>query len=166
MKQYIIRRLLQMIPTLIGVSIIIFAISAMVPGDYITAKQSPNMTIEKQAELRKIYGLDKPQYQRYFIWVSNMAKGNLGDSLQHKKPVTKVINTYVWNSFIIAIVSLILSWFIAVLTGVFSAKFQYSLFDKLVTLFVFLCMSLPSFFIGLLLIKFFALEWGLFPVGE
>lgn len=165
MKQYIIRRLLQMIPTLIGISIIIFAISAMVPGDYITARANPNMSIEKQEQLRAIYGLDKPEYQRYFIWAGNMIKGNFGDSMQHKKPVTTVINTFVWNSFIIGFCSLILSWSIAIITGIFSAKFQYSLFDKIITLLVFICMSLPSFFIGLLLIKFLALDLKLFPVG-
>jgi len=165
MKQYIIRRLLQMIPTLIGISIIIFAISAMVPGDYITARANPNMSIEKQEQLRAIYGLDKPDYQRYFIWAGNMIKGNFGDSMQHKQPVTTVINTYVWNSFIIGIFALFFSWFIAMITGIFSAKFQYSFFDKVVTLLVFICMSLPSFFIGLLLIKFFALDLKLFPVG-
>lgn len=165
MKQYIIRRLLQMIPTLIGISIIIFAISAMVPGDYITARANPNMSIEKQEQLRAIYGLDKPDYQRYFIWAGNMIKGNFGDSMQHKKPVTAVINTFVWNSFIIGFCSLILSWSIAIITGIFSAKFQYSLFDKIITLLVFICMSLPSFFIGLLLIKFLALDLKLFPVG-
>ena len=165
MKQYIIRRLLQMIPTLIGISIIIFAISAMVPGDYITARANPNMSIEKQEQLRAIYGLDKPDYQRYFIWAGNMLKGNFGDSMQHKQPVTTVINTYVWNSFIMGIFALFFSWFIAMITGIFSAKFQYSFFDKVVTLLVFICMSLPSFFIGLLLIKFLALDLKLFPVG-
>lgn len=165
MKQYIIRRLLQMIPTLIGISILVFAISSLVPGDYITAKNSPSMTAEKKAELRAIYGLDKPPVERYFTWAGNMISGNMGDSLQHKQPVTKVIGNYVWNSFIIAFCSLILSWIIAIFAGVFSAKFQYSLFDKLVTLVVFLCMSLPSFFLGLLLIKIFALELGWLPVG-
>ncbi|KKO54375.1 ABC transporter permease [Paenibacillus sp. DMB20] len=165
MKQYIVRRLLQMIPTLIGISILVFAISAMVPGDYITAKNSPTMTAEKKAELRAIYGLDKPPVERYFTWAGNMLTGNMGDSLQHKQPVTKVIGNYVWNSFIIAFFSLMLSWIIAVFAGVFSAKFQYSFFDKMVTLIVFLCMSLPSFFIGLLLIKVFSLELGWFPVG-
>ncbi|WP_054958310.1 ABC transporter permease [Paenibacillus dakarensis] len=165
MKQYIIRRLLQMIPTMIGISILVFAISAMVPGDYITAKNSPSMTAEKKAELRAIYGLDKPPVERYLTWAGHMVTGNMGDSLQHKQPVTKVIGNYVWNSFLIAFISLILSWIIAVFAGVFSAKFQYSLFDKIVTLLVFLCMSLPSFFIGLLLIKVFALELGWFPVG-
>ncbi|MBX4151771.1 ABC transporter permease [Paenibacillus sp. FSL W7-1279] len=165
MKQYIIRRLLQIIPTMIGISILIFAISSLVPGDYITAVNNPTMTAEKAAQLREIYGLDKPPVERYLTWVGNMLKGNLGDSLVHKQPVTTVMNNYVWNSFFVAIFSLILSWIIAAFAGVFSAKFQYSLFDKIVTLLVFLCMSLPSFFIGLLLIKLFALDLGWFPVG-
>lgn len=97
--------------------------------------------------------------------VGNMITGNMGESLQHKRAVTDVIGDYVWNSFIIAFFSMILSWIIAVFTGVFSAKFQYSFFDKIVTLFVFLCMSLPSFFIGLVLIKFLSVDLGWFPVG-
>lgn len=165
MKQYIIRRLLQMIPTLIGISIIIFTLSALIPGDYITAQDNPNMTEERAAQLRAIYGLDKPDYQRYFIWAGNMVQGNFGDSLMHKKPVTEVIGTYVWNSFLISIFSLFLSWTIAIFVGIFSAKFHYSLFDKLVTLAVFLLMSLPSFFLGLLLIKVVALDLGWLPVG-
>lgn len=165
MKQYIIRRLLQMIPTMIGITILVFAITALVPGDYITSQQNPNMTAEKAQQLKEIYGLDKDPVQRYFIWVGNMLTGNMGDSLQHKRPVTDVIGDYIWNSFIIAFFSMMFSWIIAIVAGVFSAKFQYSLFDKLMTLFVFLCMSLPSFFIGLVLIKFMAVDWGLFPVG-
>ncbi|WP_211749818.1 ABC transporter permease [Paenibacillus sp. Marseille-Q4541] len=165
MKQYIIRRLLQMIPTMIGITIIVFAITALIPGDYITAQQNPNMTAEKAQQLREIYGLDKGVVERYFIWVGNMITGNMGDSLQHKRPVTDVIGDYVWNSFIIAFFSLMLSWIIAVFTGVLSAKFQYSFFDKIVTLLVFLCMSLPSFFLGLVLIKYLAVDLKIFPVG-
>ncbi|MCM3785306.1 ABC transporter permease [Neobacillus mesonae] len=165
MKQYIIRRLLQMIPTMIGITIILFAITAMVPGDYITSQQNPQMTAERAAQLRAVYGLDKPIVERYFTWVGNMLTLNMGESFQHKRPVTDVIGDYVWNSFIVAFLSLILSWVIAIFTGVFSAKFQYSFFDKVVTLFVFLCMSLPSFFIGLVLIKFLSVDLGIFPVG-
>lgn len=165
MKQYIFRRLLQMIPTLIGITIIVFAISRMVPGDYITAKASPNMTAEKEAQLREIYGLDKPVAKAYMDWVGNMATGDMGDSLQHKKPVTKVINTYVWNSVVIAFTSLVLSWIIAIFAGVFSAKFQHSFLDKVITLLIFISMSLPSFFIGLLLILIVSLNLGITPVG-
>ncbi|GGN95158.1 ABC transporter permease [Saccharibacillus kuerlensis] len=165
MSQFIIRRLLQMIPTLIGISIIVFIISQLVPGDYITATQNPNMTAERADQLRAIYGLDKPPVQQYFVWVKNMLTGNLGESFQHKMPVTEVISTYVWNSFVIAFVSSLLSWIIAAFVGVFSAQYQYSWFDKMVTLLVFLCMSLPSFFIGLLAIKYLALDLKLFPIG-
>lgn len=165
MRTYIIRRLLQMIPTLIGISIIVYAISAMIPGDYITALNNPNMTDERAEQLRAIYGLDQPQYLRYFTWAKSMLTGDMGDSFQHKKPVMEVVNQYIWNSFIIAFASLVLSWIIAVFAGVFSAKFQYSLLDKLITLFVFICMSLPSFFLGLLLIRIFALSFGWLPVG-
>ncbi|MGG6312943.1 ABC transporter permease [Paenibacillus macerans] len=165
MRTYIVRRLLQMIPTLIGISIIVYAISALVPGDYITALNNPNMTEERAAQLRAIYGLDQPEYLRYFTWAKNMLVGDMGDSFQHKKPVMEVVNDYVWNSVIIAFATLILSWTIAVFTGVFSAKFQYSFFDKVITLIVFICMSLPSFFLGLLLIRLFSLSLGWFPVG-
>jgi peptide/nickel transport system permease protein len=165
MRQYIFRRLLQMIPTLIGITLIVFAISRMVPGDYITAKASPNMTAEKEAQLREIYGLDKPVAKAYVDWVGNMAMGDMGDSLQHKKPVTKVINTYVWNSVVIAFTSLVLSWIIAIFAGVFSAKFQHSFLDKMITLLIFISMSLPSFFIGLLLILLVSLGLGITPVG-
>ncbi|CAM4200068.1 ABC transporter permease [Saccharibacillus endophyticus] len=165
MSQYIIRRLLQMIPTLIGISIIVFAISQLVPGDYITATQNPNLTAERIAQLRALYGLDLPPVQQYFVWAKNMLVGDLGQSLQHQMPVTKVINTYVWNSFIIAFFSFVFSWIIAAFVGVFSAQFQYSFFDKVVTLLVFLLMSLPSFFIGLLAIKYFALDMKLLPTG-
>jgi peptide/nickel transport system permease protein len=165
MKQYIIRRLLQMIPTLIGITIVVFAISVMVPGDFIDGNQNPNLSAERVAELRVIYGLDKPPVERYFIWVGNMLVGNMGDSLQHQQPVTKVLSSYIWNSFIIAFISLIITWFIAVIVGVFSATKQYSFFDRIVTLLVFLAMSLPSFFIGLLLIKLFAVDAPIFPVG-
>ncbi|WP_059050430.1 ABC transporter permease [Paenibacillus senegalimassiliensis] len=165
MRTYIIRRLLQMIPTLIGISIIVYAISAMIPGDYITALNNPNMTDERAEQLRAIYGLDQPQYLRYFTWAKSMLTGDMGDSFQHKKPVMEVVNQYIWNSFIIAFASLVLSWIIAIFAGVFSAKFQYSLLDKLITLFVFICMSLPSFFLGLLLIRIFALSFGWLPVG-
>ncbi|AOZ92875.1 ABC transporter permease [Paenibacillus crassostreae] len=165
MRQYIFRRLLQMIPTLIGITIIVFGISRMVPGDYITAKASPNMTAEKEVQLREIYGLDKPIGKAYIDWVGNMAVGDMGDSMQHKKPVTKVINTYVWNSVIIAFTSLVLSWIIAIFAGVFSAKFQHSFLDKIITLLIFISMSLPSFFIGLLLILIVSLNLGITPVG-
>ncbi|CAM2845736.1 ABC transporter permease [Paenibacillus sediminis] len=163
MWQYIIRRLLQAIPTLLGVSIIIFFVFALTPGDYVDT--NIQLTPEKAHELKVLYGLDKPIIERYFIWLGNVMKGDFGFSLQFQKPVTSLLNDYIWNSFLIAIVSLILTWTIAILIGVYSALKKYSWFDVLVTLGVFAAMSFPSFFLGLLLIKFFAVDLKWLPVG-
>ena len=165
MKQFIIRRLLQSIPTIIGASILIFLIFALAPGDYITAQGNPNLTEERAAELRAIYGLDKPLHERYFVWMGNLLRGELGDSLYFKQPVPDVLKTFIWNSFIIAIAVLVLQWTIAAVVGIFAAIKQYSIYDSVVTLLVFLAMSLPSFFIGLLFLKFFAVDYRIFPLG-
>lgn len=165
MKQYVIRRTLQLIPTLFGVSIIIFLVFSLAPGDFVDSNSNPNLTHEKAQELRALYGLDKPPVEQYFTWLGNLFKGKLGDSLVHKQSVTKVLGDYMWNSFLLAVVALVLYWLIALVVGIISASRQYSLFDAGATFFVFAAMSLPSFFIGLLLIKFFSIDLGLFPVG-
>jgi peptide/nickel transport system permease protein len=163
MRQYVIRRIFGMIPTLLGASIIIFFVFAMVPGDFVDT--NPKLTAERAHELKVLYGLDQPIWHRYLTWLWNLLHGDFGLSLQYQEPVTSVLNHYIWNSFLIAIVTLILTWTIAFIIGVVSATRQYSLFDGLVTLGVFAAMSFPSFFVGLLLIKFFAVDLKWFPVG-
>lgn len=152
-----------MIPTLFGASILIFSLYALTPGDFVDADM--NLTAERKAELKTLYGLDKPVVERYFIWIGNVLKGDFGYSLQYQQPVSSVLGTYIWNSFLIAVVSLVLTWLIAVIIGVISAAKQYSWFDSIVSLGVFAAMSLPSFFIGLLMIKFLAVDLKLFPAG-
>ncbi|WP_139488480.1 ABC transporter permease [Brevibacillus dissolubilis] len=163
MRQYIIRRVLLMIPTLLGASILIFFVFALTPGDFVDTNLK--LTPQRAQELRVLYGLDKPIIERYFIWIGNVLRGDFGFSFKYQEPVSDVIKHYLWNSFLIAFVSSILTWCIAVAVGVFSAIKRYSWFDTLVTLGVFAAMSFPSFFIGLLLIKYFALDWKVFPVG-
>jgi peptide/nickel transport system permease protein len=163
MKKYILRRFLQMIPTLVGVSIIIFFLFAMLPGDYIDS--NPKLTPERAHELKIMYGLDKPIPVRYVNWIKDVASGNLGYSMKYQEPVTTLLNKFIWNSFIVALVSLILTWSIALIIGVFSAIRQHSWFDRFITLAVFAAMSFPSFFIGLLLIKIFGVDLKLLPIG-
>lgn len=163
MKKYILRRFLQMIPTLIGVSIIVFFLFALLPGDYIDS--NPKLTPERAHELKVMYGLDKPIIQRYILWVKDVFSGNFGFSLKYQEPVTSLLNKFIWNSFIIAVVTLLLTWSIALLIGTFSALKQHSWFDRLVTLGVFAAMSFPSFFLGLLMIKVFAVDLKLLPIG-
>ncbi|MGN4426995.1 ABC transporter permease [Bacillus cereus group sp. MYBK30-1] len=163
MKTYIVRRLLQMIPTLLGTSVIIFFLFALLPGDYIDS--NPKITPERAAELRELYGLNKPIVERYFHWLGNALQGDFGFSLQYQEPVTSLLNKFIWNSFIVAVIALFFIWLIALIIGVFSATKQHSLFDKLVTIGVFAAMSFPSFFIGLFLIKVFAVDFKLLPIG-
>lgn len=165
MRQFITRRVLQMIPMLIGISIILFTLIAVIPGDFVDAKANPNMTQEKVQHLKEIYGLDKSIPERYVSWAKHAVVGDFGDSLRFKKPVSEVINTYVWNSFKLALTSFILSILIAVPIGIISATKQYSFFDKFFTVFALMGLSIPSFFFALLLIKFFSVDLGILPIS-
>ncbi|WP_238916188.1 ABC transporter permease [Clostridium sp. YIM B02555] len=163
MKKYILRRVLIMIPTLIGVSILIFFLFAAMPGDYFDSFVRLNPS--RLAELKALYGLDQPVVKRYFMWISGVLSGNLGFSLKYQEPVTSLLNKYMWNSFIVAIVSVIISWTAALIIGVASAVKQNSWFDRIITVFVFVFMSFPSFFLGLLMIKFISVDLNILPIG-
>lgn len=163
MKKYVIRRLLEMIPILLGISLLIYYLFALMPGDYLSSNR--NITPHRVQELRELYGLNKPVIIRYFVWLKNVFHGNLGYSLNYLEPVSTLINQYIWNSFIIAVTTLILNWSISLLIGVFSAIKKYSVFDKLITVGVFASLSIPSFFIGLLVIKIFGVDLRILPVG-
>lgn len=165
MFTYITRRLLQMIPVVLGVSLLIFVVISMAPGDYVDTNANANMTEEKKQELRELMGLDKPIPVRYVNWMGKALKGELGDSLKFKQPVVQVINTYMWNSFYLSIAAFVASILIAVPIGIVSATKQYSLIDGLFTVIALIGISLPAFFLGLLLIKFLAFDTGWFPVG-
>lgn len=163
LKEYVLKRLLYLIPTLIGASILIFFLYSLVPGNFVDSDM--NLTMERKAELYALYGFDQPVIKRYFIWMGNLLQGDLGYSLQFQRPVGEVLGNYIWSSFIVAFASLIFTWLIAILIGVVSAIRQYSVFDTFVTVLVFAAMATPSFFLGLIIIKFFAVDLGWFPAG-
>ncbi|TZE82371.1 ABC transporter permease [Calorimonas adulescens] len=165
MRQYITRRLIQMIPILIGISILLFFILQLAPGDIFSTMMNPHMTAEMKEELRHQLHLDQPVYIQYFYWVRGVLKGDFGDSFYFKQPVTRVINTYIWNSFLLSLVSFILSVIISIPIGVISATRQYSRFDYFFTVVALIGISIPSFYFGLLLIKWFAVDLKLFPVS-
>ncbi|PEO87874.1 diguanylate cyclase [Bacillus pseudomycoides] len=152
-----------MILTLFGTSIIIFFLFALLPGDYVDS--NPKLTPERAQELRELYGLNKPIIERYFHWLGNALHGDFGFSLQYQEPVTSLLNKFIWNTFIVAVAALFFTWIIALIVGVISATKQHSWFDALVTIGVFAAMSFPSFFIGLFLIKVFAVDLHLLPIG-
>ena len=167
MRQYITRRILQMIPILIGVSIILYAVFSLAPGDVVEqiAGNRPNISQKKIEDLRKAYGLDQNVVVRYGKWAAKAVRFDFGESWRYKQPVSKVINTYVWNSFYLAISSFIISFIIAIPIGVISATKQYSFFDQIFTVFALIGISIPVFFFGLLLIKWLSIDLKLFPVS-
>ena len=98
-----------MIPILLGVSIIVFLLVAAIPGDAIDAKFGQSkLTPERIAEMKAFLGLDQPVGIRYVNWLKNALTGNFGFSIQYNEPVSHVIHTYIWNSFLLAIVSFVL----------------------------------------------------------
>ncbi|MFF2015740.1 ABC transporter permease [Paenibacillus sp. NPDC058177] len=163
MRGYMTKRLLFAIPTLLSASLIIFFIFALTPGDFVD--NDPSLPATRAAELKAIYGLDKPVLERYLHWISQAIHGDLGYSLKYQMPVISVLKTYILNSFILSSVSLALTWIISIVLGILSAVRRYSWYDSLVTLLVFATMSFPTFFLGLLLIKVFSVDLGWFPVG-
>ncbi|HEJ7880678.1 TPA: ABC transporter permease [Serratia marcescens] len=163
MRNFILRRLLQTIPMLLLASLLIFCIFALAPGDFIDG--NINLTAQRAAELRALYGLDQPLFSRYLHWLGRLLQGDLGFSLQYQIPVSTLLNQYIWNSFLLAAVAMVLYWGIALAVGVISAMKPYSLFDHLITVAVFAAMSFPTFFLCLLLIKWFAVDLHWLPSG-
>lgn len=165
MKKYVIRRILTMIPILLGVSLIVFILIASLPGDAVTAHVGgAGLSAEKLAQNRALLGLDKPLIVRYFVWLGNAVRGNFGISLTYKIPVAKVMGQFIWNSFLLAIVSFILQLLIAIPVGIIAAKKQYSAFDNVTAVAAFAGISLPSFFLAMILRYVFSVKLGWLPL--
>ena len=169
MTAYIIRRLLWMIPILLGVSIICFGLLKQAPGDPVSAivassrDSGSTMTQQDRDTLREQYGLNNPIYVQYFDWVSLAVRGNFGDSTRSNQPVWDVIKSRLPNTIKLAGVSLIFTLAIALPLGIISAVKQYSKLDYFLTFFNFVGISIPQFWLGLMLVYIFAVELGWFP---
>jgi peptide/nickel transport system permease protein len=174
MKNYIVRRILLSIPVLILISIIVFIVIQLPPGDYMSAlkgqMQSLGGLTEEEAEriaeqLRKIYGLDKPLILQYFIWVKNIIlRGDFGYSFQYRRPVKDVIWERLGWTILIATLCHLVSTVIGIVIGIYSATHQYGIGDTIGTIFAFIGLSVPSFFLALVIMYFLAIK-GIEPGG-
>jgi peptide/nickel transport system permease protein len=169
MTAYIIRRLLWMIPILIGVSIICFALLKQAPGDPVAvmvadARQAgQQITVEDRQRLREQYGLDRPVYLQYTDWLGQVLQGNLGVSTRTNAPVSEMIVSRVPNTLRLMGAALILTLVIALPLGILSAVKQYSRLDYFLTTFNFIGISIPQFWLALMLLYFFGVTLGWFP---
>ncbi|HHZ02345.1 MAG TPA: ABC transporter permease [Tissierellia bacterium] len=164
MRNYVIRRILQMIPVFIGILFILFFILEQAPGTPVSNMMHPKMTPEQKAELAQKLGLDIPWHERFVNYIKEAAQGNLGYSNTHKKPVTEVIGDYIGPTLLLSIVSLSISLILGIPAGIISATKQYTAIDNILTVVSFIGISLPSFFFGLILLKLFAVDVQLFPL--
>lgn len=164
MLQYLTRRLLTAIPTLIAISIVIFLILALAPGDPMGEfATNPAITAEVRENIRRSLGLDQPIYIRYIKWGWSFIRGDLGYSFTSRSPVLELILQRLPITLSIVGVAYIFSVLIAFPLGVISAIKRYSWLDQLVTTFAFLGFSLPTFFTGLLFIIIFSVQLEWFP---
>ncbi|MGF6312736.1 peptide/nickel transport system permease protein [Bradyrhizobium sp. i1.8.4] len=162
MSQYILRRLMIAIPSLVGISLVLFVVLALAPGDpFSELATNPNVPPEVQAALRAKFGLDDPIYLRYLHWLAAMAQGDWGFSFVSRINVDTLILQRLPTTLYVIGSAQLLALAIAIPVGVYAATRPYSLFDQLANTFAFIGFSLPTFFTGILFILVFSvkLDW-------
>ena len=161
MGRYILFRAAASVPVLIGITIIVFVILSLIPGDPATAILGSYATPENVARLNAQLGLDRPLVQRYFIWLGNLLQGDLGRSFSLNRPVIDEILERFNATLILSGLAFVICSVFGILAGVISATRQYGLADKLITFSVLVGISVPSFFLGMMMILYFAvnLRW-------
>ncbi len=164
MGSYILRRLLIALPSLLGISIVLFTVLALAPGDpFEELATNPNVPPEVRMQLRASLGLDDPVWQRYWHWLTSMLKGDWGFSFISRLDV----DTLIWQRMPVTIAIIGLSQLVALAialpVGILAAVKPYSWFDRIASTLSFIGFSLPTFFTGLLFILFFSIYLGWFP---
>ena len=158
MFSYIIHRLLIMIPTLIAISIVVFTIINLPPGNYFTTYVAELQGSGETTDMAKVkfleaeYGFDRPLWQQYLYWVGGLLHGDMGYSFSYDLPVNKVVGDRMLLTAIISITTIIFTYLVAFPIGVYSATHQYSWSDHLLTLLGFLGLATPSFLLALVLL--------------
>jgi peptide/nickel transport system permease protein len=166
-SKYILRRLPQAIPTVIFITMLVFALTHMAPGDPIDllVLTNPEITAEEIQRLKALYGLDQPIYVQYLKWLGQIVQGNLGYSRLHHQAIIDVLVPRIGNTLVLTGLSLIISLLVAVPVGIFSALRQYSRLDYLLSLLAVAGMSLPIFWFALVLMLIFSVYLGWLPPG-
>lgn len=167
MTTFITRRILQTLAVILLLSYVCFYLMSLMPGDPVDmmVASNPKITAEDVARLKALYGLDQPVYKRYGHWISSITQGDLGYSRTYRVPVQELMGPRMWNTFLLSLISLVLSIAIAVPLGVFSALRPGSRMDYFMNLFSFAGISIPSFWLAIVLIIIFAVKFPLLPAG-
>jgi peptide/nickel transport system permease protein len=163
MWKTVVRRLLILIPQLIGLSILVFLLAQIVPGDALRGQLEPGMPPGEINRMREEAGLNDPWHEQYTRWVSNIARGDFGRSLQHRVPVTRVIGDNMMNTVRLSLMTTVLLYLIALPLGIIAGRKHNQWPDKAILFYIFLFYSIPTIVMALLMIFFFAFRLGWFP---
>lgn len=167
MLSYLVHRILIMIPTLIAISIVIFAIINLPPGDYFSTYITELQSSGEAADLAKIaflkaqYGFDRPLWEQYIFWAGGLLHGDMGYSFAYNLPVKQVVGDRLLMTFIVSFATILFTYFVAFPIGVYSATHQYSSTDHVLTLLGFLGLATPSFLLALVLLYFGNVYFGI-----
>ncbi len=166
MSRYLLQRLIAFIPTLVGVSILVFVAIRLIPGDQITAQlgtEAGMLTAEQRLVLEEYYGLDKPPVTQYFNWLGSALQGNLGHSVRHGKPVLPLILERFPMTLELAIMSVVIALLVGTPIGILSAVRHNSFIDLIGRIFSMLGLAVPNFLLGTLIIYALSVYFGILP---
>jgi peptide/nickel transport system permease protein len=165
MASYVLRRCMMMAPVLFGVTIIVFLVISLVPGDPAKAILGTFATPENMAQVRHDLGLDQPLPLQYLIWIEHVLRGDLGRSYILHKPVLDEVLERLFPTLLLAGTALVLASVVGVLLGIVAAVRQNAWQDKVITVVVLIGISTPSFWLGILMIFWFSVRLAWLPVG-
>jgi peptide/nickel transport system permease protein len=166
MTKFIIRRIIICIPLLVGISFLVYMIMLMAPGGPLAAfGNNPRMTAEQKAAIARAWGLDKSPIEQYVSWFTSMLQGNWGYSFTSRRPVGELILERVPATLLLMVTAYLIQLLIALPLGMWSAFKRYSASDKILTTFTYIGYSMPTFWLGLVLVFFFAANLRWLPSG-
>ncbi len=165
MAAYVLRRIVHMIPVLLFISIFVFLLVRLVPGDPAAIMLGPRATPENIARMHAELRLDDPLWVQYGSFLGNLLRGDLGDSIRKREPVTDVLLTRVPPTVFLVLYAAVLSVFISVPLATWAATHRGRWADQLVRGFTIVSLAMPAYWIGMMLLQIFAVKWRVFPVS-
>ena len=165
MLAFLLRRILSAIPLLLGISVLVFLLLAVAPGDFLdVARSQPDIPAEYIQQMKERFALGEPWYVRYVNWLGNALQGDLGRSWIYKVPVTDLLWQRIPATLLLSALSILFALSVAIPLGVLAAVYKDSLFDRISSLIAYAALSIPEFFLALLAVMF-AARTGWFPTG-
>ncbi len=171
MTSYIIRRIILMVPVLFLISIVSFILIQLPPGDFLSTYMARVEAQERTVSpatierLTRQYGLDRPVYVQYFVWVGNMFRGDFGHSFLYSRPISDLIGSRIGMTVILGLTTVVFTWLVGIPIGIYVATHQYKLSDHLWTFIGFIGLSTPNFALALFFMSLSFVWFGFIPAG-